>query len=98
MARHRKIPVRRFPRGALVSHEDWKAFRHHSWHIARGYVRRWTGGGFLAMAYEVILRMGLCVPHGMEIDHINRIPWDNRRENLRIVTHEENQANRICRS
>ena len=32
-----------------------------------------------------------------EIDHINRITDDNRIENLRLVTHQENQFNRGAR-
>ena len=32
-----------------------------------------------------------------EIDHINRIPDDNRIENLRVVTKQENQFNRIVK-
>ena len=35
-----------------------------------------------------------CIPDGMEIDHINRIPSDNRKENLRTVDARGNQANR----
>lgn len=30
---------------------------------------------------------------GMEIDHINLNPMDNRKENLRICTHQQNQCN-----
>jgi hypothetical protein len=33
------------------------------------------------------------IPDGYEIDHINRIKTDNRVENLRICTGEENRAN-----
>lgn len=33
------------------------------------------------------------IPQGYEVDHINRNPSDNRMENLRIVTHSENQRN-----
>jgi hypothetical protein len=32
-------------------------------------------------------------PIGMETDHINRVKLDNRRANLRIVTHVQNIAN-----
>lgn len=33
------------------------------------------------------------VPHGYEIDHINRDTMDNRRSNLRLATHLQNCAN-----
>lgn len=33
---------------------------------------------------------------GLCIDHINRNPLDNRKQNLRIVTHSENMLNREC--
>ena len=34
------------------------------------------------------------VPDGMEIDHINGDTMDNRLENLRLATHQQNQRNR----
>ena len=34
------------------------------------------------------------VPDGLQIDHINRIKYDNRIENLRLVTNAENALNR----
>ena len=33
------------------------------------------------------------IPEGMEIDHINAVRTDNRLENLRIMTHQENLNN-----
>ena len=35
------------------------------------------------------------IPDGMEIDHINTVRDDNRLDNLRVVTHKENNANPI---
>lgn len=34
------------------------------------------------------------IPHGLHVDHRNRIRSDNRIENLRVVTRNENQWNR----
>ena len=37
-------------------------------------------------------------PVGMQVDHINRIRFDNRRDNLRVATNQQNQMNTGIRS
>lgn len=46
------------------------------------------------LVYEVFVER---VPEGMEIDHINADPRDNRAENLRVVTKSGNMHNPITR-
>lgn len=51
-------------------------------------------GGIYYFAHRIIWVM--CngrIPDGPLIDHINRDPWDNRIENLRLATHSQNRAN-----
>lgn len=50
-------------------------------------------------------RKGICIhrvimgmPQGVEIDHINLNPLDNRRHNLRVCTHQQNQCNQPLQS
>ncbi len=49
----------------------------------------------LHSAHRIIYQMmGVEVPDGMVIDHKNNDPWDNRWDNLRLVTQRENCRNR----
>ena len=50
-----------------------------------------VGGKFINLRMHSLL---LKVPPGLQIDHANRNGLDNRRCNLRIATHSQNQANR----
>lgn len=59
----------------------------------RGYVRV-SLKGKLYVAHRIIWELiNGEIPEGMEIDHINSVPDDNRIENLRLVTHVENCRN-----
>jgi len=61
-----------------------------------GYVRV-KFAGFRVGAHRIIWKLAYGeMPINMQIDHINGIPDDNRLENLRLVTNQQNQLNRNC--
>lgn len=60
---------------------------------SNGYIRLRYNYSYL-LAHRVIWEMHKgSIPEGMEVDHINHVRNDNRIENLRIVTHKNNQMN-----
>ena len=74
---------------ALVSEEDYEAVIRYKWSTHRNYFLTQIEGKTVYMH-----RMILNAPNGMEVDHINRDPSDNRRENLRLSDRNRNNANR----
>lgn len=93
---------------ALVDAEAYQALSRHHWTFVRKWVRQFDGvpHGYARATVEVAqgrmcarplhwLVLGIeKLPRGMVIDHINGDPLDNRRANLRIVTHAESALNR----
>lgn len=78
---------------AIVDADDYEELRRHNWHLSStGHVVRYENGRAILM-HRVIM----CAQLGMEIDHINGIPADNRRENLRQCSHAENMRNKRVR-
>ena len=64
--------------------------------VEQGYIRVMYKGKMLS-AHRVALKiLGIDIPDGYVIDHINGVGTDNRRDNLRVVTQGENQRNRAC--
>lgn len=92
---YRIIPVKAPDRTvfALVSPEDYEALAPYRWFLGtHGYaVRngRHDRGGIL-LHREVL---GLKKGDARRCDHINRDRLDNRRSNLRIVSHQRNMCN-----
>ncbi len=95
------MPVRR-PRSdwewTKVDIEDFQRFGGLPWCLNRlGYVVRGKyvpGLGRPATEYLHRLVLPIDPGSGLEVDHINRDPLDNRRSNLRQATHTLNMQNR----
>lgn len=83
---------------ALVSPEDHEVVVRLCWRLSKsGYAfrqpRRPSGGPIVTWMHRVIAeRMGI-INDGPEIDHINGIRLDNRRENLRAATRQQQSWN-----
>lgn len=79
---------------AIVDDEDYEWLNKYSWCFSNGYAIR----GYRLKGKSKTKRMHHDVmgkiPKGKEIDHINRNELDNRKENLRFVTSQENKLNR----
>lgn len=75
---------------AQISAEDREVAGQYRWNLANGYARATHQGPTL---HNLICPTGA----GEEVDHINGIRLDCRRENLRAVTHALNAQNRGVR-
>jgi len=80
-----------------VDNDDFEKFKNFSWFLIKNvyksssyyYVTRSNNGKPCKLHREI---MGS--PKGLMIDHINHDTLDNRKCNLRVCTHQDNQRNR----
>tara|TARA_R110000787_G_scaffold5224_1_gene19174 strand:+ start:191 stop:673 length:483 start_codon:yes stop_codon:yes gene_type:complete len=76
----------------LVSPDDYEDFVDgYRFCLDSGYVK--YSGTKDGLKRKLLHRIIMGEPEDLVIDHINRDPLDNRRENLRIVSRQENQMN-----
>lgn len=77
----------------LVDEEDFTLLSHHKWYAAKrgyGYYAQRTVKRKTVQMHRVVLNAA----KGEQVDHINRNTLDNRRCNLRIASHSQNEWNR----
>lgn len=74
---------------SVVDKEDYYKFNSYKWHFTHGYARS-DAGGKKTYLHRVIMN----APQGKVVDHINGDTLDNRKSNLRIISHQDNIENR----
>lgn len=81
---------------ALVDAIDYERIAAFKWHANVGVYQvraaRMSLRRMIYMQHQVLDMMPWAL-NGYEIDHVNRDPLDNTRDNLRILTHAQNMLN-----
>lgn len=72
---------------------NWKWYLHNNKYAARGYQKEKKGKPRSMFLHHCIIGFSI---NGRFVDHINGDTFDNRRINLRFVTHRENLSNQKC--
>ena len=87
---------------ALVDDEDYEMLTEHKWSALRDhktkdrfYVKRNSPTDSNGKRKIILMHREITnAPKGKVVDHINGNPLDNRKENLRVCTQQENTMNR----
>ena len=83
----------------LIDRGDFVLFASHPWRAEKGHGQSFYLKCQIDGSTKQFHRMIMGeIPVGMEIDHINQNGLDNRKSNLRIVTHQKNQSNQPKRT
>lgn len=75
----------------IVDDEDFERVNELKWYYGHGYATRSKNRG---CEYRFMHRFILNYKGNLQVDHINGNRLDNRKENLRLVTNQQNQFNR----
>ncbi len=79
----------------IVDDEDLRILKDYKWTMLKtGYLCRCVKVDHRKYECRLFHRMIMNAPKGMQVDHINCNPLDNRRSNLRICTSKQNSMNR----
>jgi hypothetical protein len=78
----------------LIDSEDYEKFKHLSMYPVTRHDLWYVQVSYARSKKQPIHRLILDAPKGTQVDHINGNGLDNRRCNLRIATHGQNQMNR----
>jgi hypothetical protein len=79
---------------SLVDQDDLPELKQHRWFGYLGGSGRYYASTMIDGRRVYLHRLLMAPPSDMEVDHINGDSLDNRRANLRTVTHQDNQRNR----
>ncbi len=79
---------------ALVDEEDYESVSKHLWFLSAGGYAIRNGPGGRASPHQIMMHRAIVAPPDeMEVDHVNHIKLDNRRQNLRSCQPSENRKN-----
>lgn len=80
---------------AIVDDQDYDRLIQFKWHNQEGYAKhsQWLNGTCVGIQMHNVV-LGFAPSKDRVVDHINGNSLDNRRENLRIVTQQQNMFNR----
>lgn len=73
----------------LIDEEDYNALSRIKWEICKGYVKGKINGTHIRLSRYIMK----CNDRELVVDHINGNRFDNRKENLRICTQQQNACN-----